>query len=380
MVYILITDCFIRKAFDVISIIKKNFPQYNLIITTSKLDSFKKIKILSIYGDCKVATLNTLDYIPFEKELLAISNNFKNDKILYVPLEEVVTDYFINFINKNGNLNFISLTPKYDIFNLFRNKLLLNKFCLKNGFYSPKIYNIDDLSDINIYPIILKPVNGSGSEGIIYLYEKSELTKDIYIILESKPYVIQELLPNGRDVLGVFYLFEQGKCINAYSHRRIRTMPEKGGVTVFSELNFNDTLLNQGKELLKFVEWNGVIMMEYLYDSEVKQYKLIEANPRLWGSIMLSEYCGANILSNYIRLCLSMPAETREITENSKIRWLFPMDIFLYLKNGFKINNFWDFTDTCIINWSYANKVSAVIFNIYAVLSISNFKKILKKL
>lgn len=65
---------------------------------------------------------------------------------------------------------------------------------------------------------------------------------------------------------GAFFLCDKGKVISAYSHKRIRTMPEEGGVTVLSQMDYNDVLIAQGKKLLEEVGWSGLIMLEYLYD------------------------------------------------------------------------------------------------------------------
>ena len=48
--------------------------------------------------------------------------------------------------------------------------------------------------------------------------------------------------------------------------------------------------MKQATEFLNVSKWNGLIMLEYLYDSKASVYKLIEANPRIWGSIMLGLY------------------------------------------------------------------------------------------
>ena len=40
-------------------------------------------------------------------------------------------------------------------------------------------------------------------------------------------------------------------------------------------------------------------MKEYLKHDE---WKIIELNPRLWGSVMLSEFCGARLLSTYLKV------------------------------------------------------------------------------
>ena len=164
--------------------------------------------------------------------------------------------------------------------------------------------------------------------------------------------------------------------IGAYTHKRIRTSPEEGGVTVLSSLNENPQLIEQGKKLLEFAGWEGLIMLEYIYDERSGEYKLIEANPRSWGSIMLSEYCGANLLSNYIRVCLGKEIVAPEMKKEAYIRWLFPMDLLNWVKKKGKMKGFWNFKNTCFINWTYARKDSALFFILASVFNLHNLKSL----
>ena len=116
-------------------------------------------------------------------------------------------------------------------------------------------------------------------------------------------------------------------------------------------------------------------MLEFLYDVRCRQYKIIEANPRIWGSIMLSEYCGSQMLENYVRLCCSLPLFGSTINTNVKIRWFFPVDLLNYIRSGFRINDFWYFHNTCFINWSYAAWHRAMWFNLSSIFKLKNIQR-----
>ena len=117
-------------------------------------------------------------------------------------------------------------------------------------------------------------------------------------------------------------------------------------------------------------------MLEYIYDDRSDEYKLIEANPRIWGSIMLSEYSGANLLSNYIRICLGQPIEKPMMKEEAYIRWFFPVDLLNWIKKKGRIKNFWNFKNTCVINWTYARKDRALMFILMSVFNMHNLKNL----
>lgn len=370
--HILITDVQYRKEFDNISIIKKIFPKEHLILGTTKSWLFCKLS----YGSCSVEMLRTEEgKEAFFQDFKTLLEKYSKDRIIYYPGEEQTTDYVADYIDQFGQGNIISLLPKYSLYEMFRNKRMLNHYCIENGFPAPIEYKPEDLPDVK-YPVLLKPEIGSGSHGQYRLYRKEDFNDKVKNAIKMEPYLIQELLPNGKEVQGGFYLCHNGKVICAYTHKRIRTSPEEGGVTVLSRLHDNPQLINQGKDLLEHAGWEGLVMLEYIYDDRDGKYKLIEANPRSWGSIMLSEYSGAKLLSNYIRICLGQEAEQPEIKDEAFIRWLFPMDLLNWIKKKGRINGFWSFKNTCFINWTYARKDRALLFNLMSVFNIHNLKSL----
>lgn len=372
MTYILITDVQYRKEFDNVSIIKKLFPKEHLLLGTTKGNIFCKLS----YGRCTVERLRTEEGMDiFFSDFRALLGKYRDDNIIYFPGEEQTTDYVVDYIEKFGQGNIICLLPPASMYKMFRNKRSLNHYCLENDFPAPKEYKVEDLPSVE-YPVLLKPEIGSGSHGQYRLYKKEDYTEDIISALNKEPYLIQELLPNGKEVQGGFFLCHKGKVIGAYTHKRIRTSPEEGGVTVLSCLNENSKLINQGIQLLEHAGWEGLIMLEYIYDDRSGEYKLIEANPRSWGSIMLSEYSGANLLSNYIRICLGLPIEKPQMKKEAYIRWFFPVDLLNWVKKKGKIKNFWNFKNTCVINWTYARKDRALLFILMSVFNMHNLKNL----
>ena len=92
---------------------------------------------------------------------------------------------------------------------------------------------------------------------------------------------------------------------------------------------------------------------------------------------MLSEYSGANLLENYIHLCLGEPLVKPNLKE-SYIRWFFPMDIIAYIKKKGKIEGFWNFKNTCFINWTYARIDRALWFVFFSIFNTHNLSKLFR--
>ena len=209
---------------------------------------------------------------------------------MFIPVEEKTIVHFYKFVEKYGQKNYVYILPKVEVYHLFRDKKVLNDFCSENKLSAPAHYKVEEIDNLKPeqFPVLLKPCVGSGSEGQYRLYKWEDYTDSIREEVSKKNYLVQELIPNGHDVQGTFYLYHNGEMIDAYSHQRIRTSPPTGGVTVLSKLHINLPLIAEGKKILDKAGWNGLVMLEFLLDERIGKYKVIEANPRVWGSIMLS--------------------------------------------------------------------------------------------
>ena len=139
MIYIIITDIFNRKSFDIISLIKYHFPDYKLLLTTDRNTLSAKI----LYGNNVIEKLNKIQN--FDYDLNSISAKYSNDQLLYIPVEEDTNDLFIKNIEQYGVRNFIFKLPRLDKYSLYRNKKMLNEYCNNNSFPAPRIFHKNDL-------------------------------------------------------------------------------------------------------------------------------------------------------------------------------------------------------------------------------------------
>tara|TARA_B110000902_G_C14246839_1_gene564599 strand:+ start:219 stop:1334 length:1116 start_codon:yes stop_codon:yes gene_type:complete len=366
---ILITDSLLRKTFDLVNILLKNFDEEAIIFSSDH--SLNKIE--KIYNTKNIYLLRKNF---FDIDLKIISERYKNESIIYFPIEENTTIHFYKFLIKYGDENFKYLLPSFESFNLSRNKNDLNIFCENNKIPCPKYYSKQKIYNNNFdYPLILKPKIGSGSEGIKFIKSKSEL---IINKIDFKNYFIQELLDNPRDIKAGFFICKEGQIISFYSHQRIRTFPEQGGVSLYSKSDLNHEIKSAGKDIIKKLNWTGFIMIEYLQDLSTNKFKLIEINPRLWGSILLSEFNNANFTSLYISLCLDQQISPNAVKSDKFIRWIFPFEIINFFKNPenplkfFKIKE-----DTCYVNFTYSNPMKSFRFIFFTYF---NYKKLKQKL
>ena len=368
-----------RKAYDVYNVLKNKYKLgKNLILATDKFNLF----LYLIYG--KFYRLRESDFEKFEQDLLKISSDFQGEDIVFIPQEERYVELFYRFVEKHGSLNFKFLLPPNSSFEIARDKERTYKFCEKIGVSVPKTFYCKDLSLLEReLPLIGKPKKGEGAKDFIYIEKKDDIEKLRGIDLQK--YIIQKKLSNSHEVAGGFFLCMEGKVILFYSHKRIRTFPPKGGVTTYSKFTMNYKIKELGEKVLKELNWSGLVMIEFLYDDVDKEYKLIEINPRLWGSILLSEFSGACLLKNYINLSLRRPLEKNKVRENTYIKWFFPGEILYFLRSGNKKSLFREiflkhnFKKTCYINITYSNIMRTFLFFIQNILSPESIRKYIAK-
>ena len=371
---ILLTEVLLRKTFDVINIIKRNYPKSSIIYTIPSDSFFTRLKLKFFYGAKQIQVLR--DDANFYRDLDHISETYKNDIIIYVPIEESITLRFLNYIDLKDVTNYRYLLPKREAFILSRNKESLNLFCEKHNIPSPKYISKDIFKNkVFNFPIIKKPKHGSGAKGLVYIENEDQLKK---LHIDFQTDFIQEKLPKPKNVEAGFGLCKKGELLSFYSHKRIRTYPEKGGVTVYSKYNKSEKLERLSGAIIKKLNWSGLIMIEFLFDERDGKYKVIEVNPRLWGSVLLSEFCGANFLTNYIEIANGSNVKPSKIKEDTYIRWIFPYDILFWIKHISNPIEFFKIKEnTCYINFTYSSFTRSILFIVFTYFRISNLKKII---
>ena len=298
---ILLTDIYFRKSFDIINILKLHYHPNCFIYTDTDVTLSSRLKSNLIYGAKTVHRLRKNNN--FKQDLFKISTLYKDEEIVFIPIEESTTLIFMEFLSDTiRSHNFKFLLPNSETFLLSRNKEELNIFCEENQIPSPKYISRETFNLRTFrFPIIIKPKHGSGAKGIIYI-ENEEGLKGQSIDFDN--FFVQERLPNSKEVEAGFYLCDKGEIISFYSHKRIRTYPETGGVTVFSQSSSSLDIKQSGETIIQKLNWSGLLMIEFIFDKRDNTYKLIEINPRLWGSIMLSEFCGAEFLNKYVDISM----------------------------------------------------------------------------
>ena len=160
--------------------------------------------------------------------------------------------------------------------------------------------------------------------------------------------------------------------------------PPEGGVTVYSESVVNSEILKAGRKILDDLNWEGLAMIEFMYDVPTKSWRIIELNPRLWGSVMLSAFNDSAMLESYIEASLNRTVKKVKAidTKSVFIRWLFPFEFLSLIKGNLKLKTFlnFNFKNTCYVNFTYSPIIRAWLFLFYFIFNVGSISRFLKKI
>ena len=145
-------------------------------------------------------------------------------------------------------------------------------------------------------PAVIKPRISSGSFGIAYVRKREDLIPLYQKVHTQYPFpLVQEWIPDGGGTFGVSALFDDGSDVKAaFIHKKLRMYPIQGGPSTLREGVEHLQIMELGLSLLKSLNWTGVAMAEFKVDPRDGIPKLMEVNPRFWGSLHLAIISGVD--------------------------------------------------------------------------------------
>ena len=256
------------------------------------------------------------------------------------PLDEDVIDAILLKRKEVEQYTRLPL-PEIEQYCRARDKAQTIKLALKYNIACPKTYFVEEPEELESvanqidFPLVIKPRRSFGGRGLVFTQTRETLKKDWLKVHQNYPFpLIQEFIPHGGDAFGVSALFNSKHEVRAvFVHRRIREYPVSGGPSTLRESVCNPTLMETGIELLRKLNWYGVAMVEFKVDPRDGQPKLMEINPRFWGSLPLAIYSGIDF--PYLLYRMAMEGDIEPVLEYQvgvKCRWLLG-DFMHFLAN-----------------------------------------------
>ena len=185
-------------------------------------------------------------------------------------------------------------------------------------------------------PAVIKPRISSGSFGIVYVKKKEDLIPSYQSVHERYPFpIIQEWIPDGGGTYGLSALFDEASNIKAaFVHKKLRMYPVQGGPSTLREGVEHSQMMELGLSLLRSLNWVGVGMVEFKVDPRDGIPKLMEVNPRFWGSLQLAIISGVDFPYLILRMARGERLEPiLRYKVGKRCRWLLLGDTLHFLNN-----------------------------------------------
>lgn len=200
------------------------------------------------------------------------------------------------------------LTPPNEIHEIAYDKKATFDHCLKNGIDAPATFfdysdsDLDAIAKTLKFPAVIKARSGSGvKSGLRYANNPDELKAKYQEVSQliinngrqgyANP-IIQEFIPGY--VHDACLLFDQGRVLAILTQVRYLMYPIYGGVGAINITTHDKPLRDAAIRLMESLNWTGPAQVEFKYDDRDKKYKLIEINPKLWGTLDLSIQSGVS--------------------------------------------------------------------------------------
>jgi predicted ATP-grasp superfamily ATP-dependent carboligase len=208
------------------------------------------------------------------------------------------------------------------------------------GIPTPRTFMIDRLAQLETlkhdlpYPVVIKPRTGAGAVGVGYADNPGQLDRLYHRIHRRFAWpLIQERIPaQGAGIGASFLIDEAGRVRASFVHRRLREYPLSGGASTLRESIRHDEIRDMAAHLLKALEWFGVAMVEFKIDPRDGRPKLMEINPRFWGSLALAIHAGVDFPHLLYRLARGerfAPVDRYRL--GVQCRWLLPGDLLHFI-------------------------------------------------
>jgi predicted ATP-grasp superfamily ATP-dependent carboligase len=185
-------------------------------------------------------------------------------------------------------------------------------------------------------PAVIKPRVSSGSYGIAYVTRREDLLPFYQKIHARYPFpLIQEWIPDGGGTYGLSALFDEASNVKAaFIHKKLRMYPVQGGPSTLREGVEHQEIMELGLSLLRSLNWIGVAMIEFKVDPRDGVPKLMEINPRFWGSLQLAIFSGVDFPYLILKMARGERFEpVLRYPTGKRCRWLLFGDILHFLTN-----------------------------------------------
>lgn len=272
----------------------------------------------------------------------------------------------------------------YHVAQMIKNKYLVSeKLIQSNVLKLRQSYQISDIGQVELikgelqYPVIVKPIDGSGSRGITVVTEESRLREAITgaISLSITKSALIETFIEGKEY-GIEIFVDNFEVHVLAILDKVMTLPpdfaELGHATVIDDIELRKRIIDKVTNVVRALEINmGSVNMDILVTE--KDVEIIDIGARAGGNLISSHIVplstGVDLYSNSIKVSLG---EKADFTQNNNLKYIatrilnfrkgevrkihdiqviqelgYVKDIILNIKEGSKVREYHNNLDSC---------------------------------
>lgn len=291
-----------------------------------------KESVSDLIFDKPIVELPNIDDIEFIEKLNMLIDSLSIDVIF--PTHDAV----IYFLSKNES----AINCKIIGGELLTNEIARYKKSTYNKFkendFCPIVYN--SISEINDFPVFIKPNIGQGSVGA-----KKIMLKNQFNGVNEDEYVITEYLP-GKEFTVDCFTDKNGELLFSFARERYEVRNGVSCLNIEGSEVIQEEVLRIAKEINEQLLFNGLWFFQVKEDFNGK-LKLLEICTRIATTMAFARYKGVNL--PLLSIFSNIGYEVKTLVTNQSVK------LFRYsdtkVKFDFDYDNVYlDFDDTLILN------------------------------
>lgn len=309
--------------------------------------SFNQVRIHRIFKSKYISrifsvTNPVINFDKFESEISSLVISNKYDMI--IPFGFISTVALSKLKQQLTKRGVILPTGDFETIIKAHDKEICLQAAENIGLSIPKTYKYDNLEElekvIDRYPLIIKARRFSGiKKGFAVAENFDQLRKeynrisnqsgDGEIVDFTKP-IIQEFIDGN--LYDSCFVISKGDVKSYVFQQRVMSTAGKIGPGIINETLNNDLkeeAFKYGEKLLREIGWEGASQVELIYDNKQNQFKLIEVNPKLWGTLELSIKAGVDFPLNMIRYYYFNEDIKPKEYSSMKFYWVWGIALFM---------------------------------------------------
>jgi predicted ATP-grasp superfamily ATP-dependent carboligase len=255
----------------------------------------------------------------FVEAICSFANKHREYNVLMPVAEETyVIAKHINAI-RSAAPHLRTPLHEYKYIETANDKRVIAQIAERIGIPTPRTYvpsspeEVERIGELVQYPAVVKLPALSGSRGMAFVGNKERLVStykgifDRYNCDEQTHPFIQERIYGDRYETACLY--NQGHLLAQMTHRSIREQPPVVGPSVVRISERQQEVELYARKLLEELRWHGMATVEFILDRSDGRPKIMEVNPRFWGSLYQAIAAGVDFPYLLYKMAVGEPVD-----------------------------------------------------------------------